>query len=187
MCVLCKDTFSRSDILKRHFQKCSIRRGNPPGASHLSHAQAHLKRSHPGPHKPATTSTNAGMNGLHAITNDAVLQHPFGVIPIPYTASNLTDEQAALRALKEIKSPADSVHTVEDRVLGPSDCWEQKCLKSPTSLVSTGSSNLSAAHSWRAINDKSDEISEQAFERHGYCRGESEGDEAKPRETCKAG
>jgi hypothetical protein len=25
MCVLCKDTFSRSDILKRHFQKCSIR------------------------------------------------------------------------------------------------------------------------------------------------------------------
>src|SRR4051812_16515267 len=52
MCVLCRDTFSRSDILKRHFQKCSIRRGNPTGASHLSHAQAHLKKSHPGPHKP---------------------------------------------------------------------------------------------------------------------------------------
>lgn len=31
MCVLCRDTFSRSDILKRHFQKCSIRRGNPTG------------------------------------------------------------------------------------------------------------------------------------------------------------
>jgi hypothetical protein len=45
MCVLCKDTFSRSDILKRHFQKCSLRRGNPTGASHLSHPQAHLKRS----------------------------------------------------------------------------------------------------------------------------------------------
>ncbi|KAJ6064257.1 hypothetical protein N7499_012937 [Penicillium canescens] len=45
MCVLCKDTFSRSDILKRHFQKCSIRRGNPTGATHLSHPQAHLKRS----------------------------------------------------------------------------------------------------------------------------------------------
>ncbi|KAK1519287.1 hypothetical protein CABS01_16607 [Colletotrichum abscissum] len=41
MCVLCRDTFSRSDILKRHFQKCSIRRGNPTGASHLSHPQAH--------------------------------------------------------------------------------------------------------------------------------------------------
>jgi hypothetical protein len=45
MCVLCKDTFSRSDILKRHFQKCSLRSGNPTGASHLSHPQAHLKRS----------------------------------------------------------------------------------------------------------------------------------------------
>lgn len=45
MCVLCKDTFSRSDILKRHFQKCSIRRGNPTGATHLSHPHAHLKRT----------------------------------------------------------------------------------------------------------------------------------------------
>lgn len=35
-CHLCKDTFSRSDILKRHFQKCSIRRGNPTGANHLA-------------------------------------------------------------------------------------------------------------------------------------------------------
>jgi hypothetical protein len=39
MCHLCKDTFSRSDILKRHFQKCSIRRGNPTGANHLAHQQ----------------------------------------------------------------------------------------------------------------------------------------------------
>ncbi|KAI9798765.1 MAG: hypothetical protein M1833_004595 [Piccolia ochrophora] len=45
MCSLCRDTFSRSDILKRHFQKCSIRRGNPTGAGHLTHAQAHLKKS----------------------------------------------------------------------------------------------------------------------------------------------
>ncbi|PMB65144.1 Zinc finger and BTB domain-containing protein 8A [Beauveria bassiana] len=36
-CVLCNDTFSRSDVLKRHSQKCSIRRGNPTGSSHLSH------------------------------------------------------------------------------------------------------------------------------------------------------
>ncbi len=48
MCVLCKDTFSRSDILKRHFQKCSLRRGNPTGASHLSHSQAYLKNSNQG-------------------------------------------------------------------------------------------------------------------------------------------
>jgi len=45
MCVLCRDTFSRSDILKRHFQKCSVRRGNPAGLSHLSSPAAHLKKS----------------------------------------------------------------------------------------------------------------------------------------------
>jgi Fungal specific transcription factor domain len=45
MCILCKDTFSRSDILKRHFQKCSIRRGNPTGASHLSNPAAHFRKS----------------------------------------------------------------------------------------------------------------------------------------------
>lgn len=42
-CGLCKDTFSRSDILKRHFQKCSVRRGNPSGESHLSHSRANKK------------------------------------------------------------------------------------------------------------------------------------------------
>ncbi|KAI9812839.1 MAG: hypothetical protein M1832_006460 [Thelocarpon impressellum] len=58
MCVLCTDTFSRSDILKRHFQKCSLRRGNPTGASHLSHSHAHLKKSHPGPHKPSSAGVD---------------------------------------------------------------------------------------------------------------------------------
>jgi uncharacterized Zn-finger protein len=32
MCTLCSDTFARSDVLKRHFQKCSIPRTNPTGA-----------------------------------------------------------------------------------------------------------------------------------------------------------
>jgi hypothetical protein len=44
MCVLCRDTFSRSDVLKRHFQKCSIRRGNPTGASHLPNADIKKNR-----------------------------------------------------------------------------------------------------------------------------------------------
>ena len=45
MCHLCKDTFSRSDILKRHFQKCSIRRGNPTGANHLAHQRRNTNGS----------------------------------------------------------------------------------------------------------------------------------------------
>lgn len=39
-CSLCEETFCRSDILKRHFAKCSIRRGNPHGLTHLTHARA---------------------------------------------------------------------------------------------------------------------------------------------------
>ncbi|KAI4138785.1 MAG: hypothetical protein L6R39_006606 [Caloplaca ligustica] len=42
-CGLCEDTFARSDILKRHFQKCSVRRGNPTGASHLTHSKNNKK------------------------------------------------------------------------------------------------------------------------------------------------
>src|ERR1700748_2327933 len=100
MCVLCNDTFSRSDILKRHFQKCSIRRGNPTGASHLSHAQAHLKKSHPGSHKSTPSISNEndlmGVNGMNSMNgmNDPAL-NPFGVIPdgsVPDTGSNMTDE-----------------------------------------------------------------------------------------------
>ena len=100
MCVLCRDTFSRSDILKRHFQKCSIRRGNPTGASHLSHAQAHLKKSHPGPHKNQSSLSNESelmnSNGMGGMSDPSL--HPFGVIPdgsIPDAASHMTDEQAA--------------------------------------------------------------------------------------------
>lgn len=40
-CGLCMDNFSRSDILKRHFSKCSDRRGNPSGQSHLMHSRMH--------------------------------------------------------------------------------------------------------------------------------------------------
>lgn len=42
-CGLCRETFSRSDILKRHFQKCSVRRGNPTGQTHLSYSRAAKK------------------------------------------------------------------------------------------------------------------------------------------------
>lgn len=42
-CGLCNETFSRSDILKRHFLKCSERKGNPTGEHHLSHSRAAKK------------------------------------------------------------------------------------------------------------------------------------------------
>lgn len=79
MCVLCKDTFSRSDILKRHFQKCSIRRGNPTGATHLSHPHAHLKR---------TQQAAAAAMAAAAATNPVKPPHEEG---IPHPGSIFSD------------------------------------------------------------------------------------------------
>ena len=69
MCILCKDTFSRSDILKRHFQKCSIRRGNPTGATHLSYSHSHLRKNPNGSKKgpmsdPDSTKDNGSPKTL---------------------------------------------------------------------------------------------------------------------------
>ena len=87
MCVLCKDTFSRSDILKRHFQKCSIRRGNPTGASHLSNPAAHIKKHQAAQQKAAaeaaaaaansgTTTPNSGVNGTYPNTSGPMPNQP---------------------------------------------------------------------------------------------------------------
>ena len=82
MCVLCRDTFSRSDILKRHFQKCSIRRGNPTGASHLSHPHAHVKKNAAAQKALAEGDMNH-MNGMGSMPVDNMGHHPFGIIPGP--------------------------------------------------------------------------------------------------------
>jgi hypothetical protein len=90
-CVLCRDTFSRSDILKRHFQKCSIRRGNPTGLSHLS-AQAHLKKS---TSRSAVEALMTNMNGVNGMPNGGM---PNGGMPsdpnmVPYAMPPQMQEQ----------------------------------------------------------------------------------------------
>jgi hypothetical protein len=99
MCVLCRDTFSRSDILKRHFQKCSIRRGNPTGVSHLSHAQAHLKKAHGTSHKSnpsvSTATSDNGMlnvNGMGSMNNGTAMS--YGVVTDVNSTANLTEGPA---------------------------------------------------------------------------------------------
>ncbi len=69
MCVLCHDTFSRSDILKRHFIKCSVRRGNPTGASHLSHPQAHVKKNAAAQQKAIGIEDNTLADGMSTVAN----------------------------------------------------------------------------------------------------------------------
>lgn len=87
MCVLCKDTFSRSDILKRHFQKCSIRRGNPQGVSHLSHPHAHLKRSQAAQAKAAANMSDATSSGMStptgSVNNNGAVNGVNGVNGVP--------------------------------------------------------------------------------------------------------
>src|SRR5436190_2139158 len=70
MCSLCRDTFSRSDILKRHFQKCSIRRGNPTGLSHLTHASYNSRGD-------CMVSTAALDNNLHTVAISSGQSSPF--------------------------------------------------------------------------------------------------------------
>lgn len=94
MCVLCRDTFSRSDILKRHFQKCSIRRGNPTGVSHLSHPQAHVKKQQQNAQKPPEGDMNH-MNGMNNMSGEGVV-HPFGMVQIPESMGNMANDQNQL-------------------------------------------------------------------------------------------
>lgn len=100
MCVLCKDTFSRSDILKRHFQKCSLRRGNPTGASHLSHSQAYLKKSQRTPQK--ALDSNVG-SPSYLETLGSTYNHPSldsALSPLPGSISGpskFSDEQSQLQ------------------------------------------------------------------------------------------
>ncbi|KAI1823109.1 hypothetical protein F4861DRAFT_531806 [Xylaria intraflava] len=94
MCVLCRDTFSRSDILKRHFQKCSIRRGNPTGASHLSHPQAHVKKQQQNVQK-ANEGDLGHINGMTSMPSDGVV-HPFGMVQIQDGMGNMANDQNQL-------------------------------------------------------------------------------------------
>ncbi|KAL7950345.1 hypothetical protein V8C42DRAFT_196547 [Trichoderma barbatum] len=96
MCVLCRDTFSRSDILKRHFQKCSIRRGNPTGASHLSHPQAHVKKNAQAQQKAALENGDMNhMNGLGNMTGNSIV-HPFGIVSVQDGMNSMGGDQSQL-------------------------------------------------------------------------------------------
>jgi len=95
MCVLCRDTFSRSDILKRHFIKCSVRRGNPTGASHLSHPQAHVKKNAAQNKALGVEGDVNHMNGMGNMPADGMV-HPFGLIPAQDGMNNIANDQSQL-------------------------------------------------------------------------------------------
>ncbi|GJC86265.1 respiration factor 2 [Colletotrichum liriopes] len=94
MFVLCRDTFSRSDILKKHFNKCSVRRGNPTGVSHLFHPQARVKKKATLP--KAAIGQDGSLNHLNGLGNmhaNDTVQH-FDKMPVPDGTSNLVNHQS---------------------------------------------------------------------------------------------
>lgn len=97
MCVLCRDTFSRSDILKRHFQKCSIRRGNPTGVSHLSHPHAHVKKNQQN-QKAAGLGPEGDLSQLNGLSNlpQDGMTHPFGMVPVSDGMNHMANDQNQL-------------------------------------------------------------------------------------------
>jgi len=106
MCVLCRDTFSRSDILKRHFIKCSVRRGNPTGASHLSHPQAHVKKNAAAQQK--AMGTDGDVNHINGMGNMPTDIHPFGLIPANDGMNNIPNDQSQLSRSSSINRLDDS-------------------------------------------------------------------------------
>ncbi|PSS02123.1 hypothetical protein BD289DRAFT_458213 [Coniella lustricola] len=135
MCVLCRDTFSRSDILKRHFQKCSIRRGNPTGVSHLSHPAAHVKKNAQAAAKAAQMGHGhdgdmGHMNGMNNVHNPSMV--PFGLIPADqmHMSSNPNDQA---QHLSRSSSNSEERRNGPAPILNPSS--QQQYNGVPTSMA----------------------------------------------------
>ena len=96
-CALCHDTFSRSDILKRHFQKCSVRRGNPTGENHLAYSRANKKAK-----QSEEESIAAGIDSMTTEqvaslpSYSASLDSPIGLAGMGIDQPNYPDRQEPL-------------------------------------------------------------------------------------------
>ncbi|KAL9026497.1 MAG: hypothetical protein Q9196_004846 [Gyalolechia fulgens] len=120
-CGLCEDTFSRSDILKRHFQKCSVRRGNPTGASHLTHSK-NSKKSKPNPIEhlsvPLATSSMSSnptessqtyQQASHTASSTPTLQSPLDLQGLSNLGLGTAAYQEELQSLSNPASRANSI------------------------------------------------------------------------------
>lgn len=126
-CVLCKDTFSRSDILKRHFQKCSIRRGNPTGATHLSHAHAHQQG------KQANNQNNADATSISTPSTVAGGLSPSAASPGGKKKSTRACDQCVrLKVRCDLANPCERCRTKGG------DCTYSKSLKRQDSREESG-------------------------------------------------
>lgn len=88
--------------MKRHFQKCSIRRGNPAGVTHLSLPQAHVKKSAPPvqQQKPPVGMEGGDLHhlngGLGNLQGDG-MSHGYPMVPVPDGLPNLANDQGHMQ------------------------------------------------------------------------------------------
>ncbi|TVY75510.1 Respiration factor 2 [Fusarium oxysporum f. sp. cubense] len=120
MCVLCRDTFSRSDILKRHFQKCSIRHGNPTGVSHLSDPQAHIKKNQRQAQKAAGLGHEGHLNHFNGLSNLPAdnMVHPFGMTTVSGAMNEMAQDQSQRSQVNSLGPAASRYGTPPDMVGG---------------------------------------------------------------------
>ncbi|KAL8754164.1 MAG: hypothetical protein Q9184_005201 [Pyrenodesmia sp. 2 TL-2023] len=118
-CGLCEDTFSRSDILKRHFQKCSVRRGNPTGASHLTHSKNSKKgKPHPieqltiplsNPVSSSSAPSSQAQHSSHTASSTPTLQSPFDLQGLSNLGLGTAAYQEELQNFSNRASRANSI------------------------------------------------------------------------------
>ena len=111
--------------MKRHFQKCSVRRGNPTGASHLSNPAAHLKKSQ----NAAKNSAGASISSAETTPNQipgTYGQTSMGGAMAP-NASAYPDTTSMSNA--NAQAPAGSLARSEEVYTGynaaPNQNWQQ--------------------------------------------------------------
>ena len=115
-CGLCKDTFSRSDILKRHFQKCSVRRGNPSGENHLSHSRANKKsRQEHAARMESSTPTGANQPQQVELFSPASLDGSFDINSLNLGQSQYVESPNQLSRSNSDKKSKRSTGSVSNR------------------------------------------------------------------------
>ena len=92
VCGLCNDTFSRSDILKRHFVKCSSRRGNPTGQNHLEYSRRKKAREQQEAESTENGTPTVADNAQMANLTPTSMDGSFDITALTLNQSNYGDQ-----------------------------------------------------------------------------------------------
>jgi hypothetical protein len=133
-CVLCHNTFARSDTLKRHFEKCSIRNGNPTGIGHLSHPDARVVNAPAA--APSGSTANELWSWLGRVRFGEGMPHPHSLGP--GREDGLQRGTTAAQALLPFSAAPHEGSQSFQRPLGLIHSRDRQALVRPFVLAETG-------------------------------------------------